>query len=259
VTASVNHRRVARQRSRRSALDWRAAPVALLAIGIACGGASSTPVDDPSPSPGPTSLPEDGWSGRASEHNGSSPRLAPRADSPAAARDPRWAAPLSRRGLPNLYRVSDHLYRGAQPEAAGFLELRALGIKTIVNLRSAHSDAPLIESSGVPSGAFQYVEIPMRAWDVDERELVAFLRMATDPARQPLFVHCEHGADRTGIAVASYRVAVEGWSPADAAAEMTGGGFGFHAIWSQLARQVRALDPARLRREAQIAAPPAAP
>jgi protein tyrosine phosphatase (PTP) superfamily phosphohydrolase (DUF442 family) len=113
--------------------------------------------------------------------------------------------------------------------------------------------------SGVPAGSFQYIEIPMKAWDVDERELVRFLRAATDPERQPLFVHCQHGADRTGIAVASYRVAVEGWSPADAAAEMTEGGFGFHTIWSRLARQVRALDPARLRRAVASPAPPVGP
>ena len=31
-------------------------------------------------------------------------------------RDPRWAAPLSQPGLPNLHQVSSTLYRGAQPE-----------------------------------------------------------------------------------------------------------------------------------------------
>jgi protein tyrosine phosphatase (PTP) superfamily phosphohydrolase (DUF442 family) len=173
----------------------------------------------------------------------------------AAARDPRWAAPLSRQGLPNLHRVSEVLYRGAQPELEGFAELRALGIRTIVNLRSAHSDLGLIYASGVPPGTFHYVEIPMSAWSVDEQDLVAFVDIAADASRAPLFVHCQHGADRTGAAVASYRMAVEGWSPAEAVAEMTEGGYGFHPIWGNLTSLLRRLDVPRLRRAAGIPAP----
>jgi hypothetical protein len=38
-------------------------------------------------------------------------------------------------------------------------------------------------------------------------------------ARRPLFVHCTEGMDRTGIAVARYRVRQCGWTKADAFAE----------------------------------------
>ena len=42
--------------------------------------------------------------------------------------------------------------------------------------------------------------------------LQTFLDALTDPARQPVYVHCQRGADRTGFMVGVYRVEKEGWS-----------------------------------------------
>ena len=51
-----------------------------------------------------------------------------------------WAQPVKLEGVPNLYRVSDELYRGDQPSPQGMQNLKRLGLKTIINLRSFHSD-----------------------------------------------------------------------------------------------------------------------
>jgi protein tyrosine/serine phosphatase len=40
--------------------------------------------------------------------------------------------------------------------------------------------------------------------------LAEFLAVVTDPARQPVLVHCEMGVIRTGALVAAYQVLVEG-------------------------------------------------
>jgi hypothetical protein len=66
--------------------------------------------------------------------------------------------------------------------------------------------------------------------------------IATDPARQPVLVHCRRGADRTGAMVAIYRVVVEGWTKADAIDEMTRGGYGFRPVWQNLVRYIEDLD-----------------
>jgi protein tyrosine phosphatase (PTP) superfamily phosphohydrolase (DUF442 family) len=156
----------------------------------------------------------------------------------------RWAAPLEKSGLPNLHKVSEDVYRGAQPTAEGFRELYKMGIKTVVNLRSLHSDRD--ELGDVP---LAYREIPMQAWRPEQEEVLEFLRVVTDPDQTPVFVHCQHGADRTGVAVASYRMVVQGWSTDEAIAEMMEGGFGFHGIWINLPRFLRKLDVERIRQE----------
>lgn len=185
----------------------------------------------------------------------SGPAAPPAADSsPAVAagtaadtRPAHWAQPLARPGLPNLHRVSDTLYRGAQPEPAGIPELKALGIRTIVNLRGFHSDRDEIDTV-----AIGYEHITFNTWHPEHQDMVRFLKIVSNPDSAPVFVHCQHGADRTGTMVALYRIAVQGWNKEDAIREMTQGGFNFHNVWSNLLTFIRALDIDRVKRDAGL-------
>lgn len=175
-----------------------------------------------------------------------------RAPAPSAsARPARWATPMTRPGLPNLHRVAPGYYRGAQPLAEGIAELTRLGVRTVVNLRSAHSDRELLEGH-----ALGYESIQCKAWHAEDEDVVKFLRIVTDPQRQPIFLHCQHGADRTGMMTAIYRIIVQGWSKDDAIAEMTQGGFGFHGVWQNLVEYVQNLDAAALASAAGLPYPP---
>jgi hypothetical protein len=58
----------------------------------------------------------------------------------ASDRPSNWAQPIDMAGVPNLHKISDVLYRSAQPTAEGMRNLKALGIETVINLRLAHSD-----------------------------------------------------------------------------------------------------------------------
>jgi protein tyrosine/serine phosphatase len=153
------------------------------------------------------------------------------------ARNPKWAQPIRIDGVPNLHKISDALYRGAQPTAEGIRQLKKMGIKTIVNLRAGHSDKELLGNADLA-----YEEIPFSVWYVKDKDVAKFAMIATDKRRQPVFIHCEHGADRTGTMCAVYRVVVEGWTKEDAIKEMTDGGYGFHSIWKNLVAYVRELD-----------------
>jgi len=146
--------------------------------------------------------------------------------------------------------VSKSFYRGAQPTAEGLRQLPKLGVRTDVNLRTMHSDADKL--SGV---RLQYEHISFKAWHPEHEDVVRFLKIATNPRNQPIFVHCQHGADRTGMMTAVYRIVVQGWSKDDAIREMTQGGFGYHPIWRDLVDYVHKLDVAGLRREVGISAP----
>ncbi len=89
----------------------------------------------------------------------------------------------------------------------------------------------------------------MHAWHAENEDIVAFLKTATDPKLQPVFVHCEHGSDRTGVCVAAYRIVVQGWSKPDAIREMTEGDYGFHSIWEDLVDYLQDMDVAAMRRK----------
>ena len=155
-----------------------------------------------------------------------------------------WAQPVACEGVPNLHKVSDGLYRGAQPTAAGMQSLKAMGIATIVNLRSFHSDRDELGDTGLG-----YVEIHMKAWHPEREDVIAFLRIVIDPKRAPILVHCMQGSDRTGTVCAIYRIVVQGWTKVDALREMTEGGFGFHTIFENLPDWIEKLDVAGIRKE----------
>jgi protein tyrosine phosphatase (PTP) superfamily phosphohydrolase (DUF442 family) len=163
-----------------------------------------------------------------------------------ARRDPRWAVRLERPGLRNLHRVSPTLYRGAQPTKEGLDELRRLGVKTVVSLRAFHGEREMVTAAGLG-----YERISFRVWHPEDEDLRRFLAIVTDPARQPVFVHCQRGADRTGTAVAVYRICVEGWSREDAIEELANGGYAFEPRFGHLKKYLRsfkieAVVPARL-------------
>lgn len=153
-----------------------------------------------------------------------------------------WAKPLASQSLRNFHQVSGELYRGAQPDRHGFVELERLGIKTVVNLRLTSSDKKLLEGTSLSP-----VDIPAEPWDLEEPDILAFLRVVVDPVRVPVFVHCSHGADRTGAMVAIYRVVLQGWDKEGAIREMTEGGFGYHTVWDNLPATIRKLDVAAVK------------
>ena len=160
------------------------------------------------------------------------PVLAQKSGAPAA-RNPKWAQPIKAEGLPNLHKISDALYRGAQPTAEGIKELKKMGVKTIVCLRSVHSDKDLLVDSGL-----NYEEISFKTWHAENEDVVRFLKIVTDKSKQPVFFHCQHGADRTGTMCAIYRIVVESWTKKDAINEMTDGGYSFHTVWTNLIKYI---------------------
>jgi protein tyrosine phosphatase (PTP) superfamily phosphohydrolase (DUF442 family) len=156
-----------------------------------------------------------------------------------------WAVPIPLEGVPNLHKVSDVLYRSAQPTASGMKEIKNLGVKTVVNLRSFHSDRDEIGQTELA-----YEHLYMKAWHPERKEAVRFLQIVTDPERTPVLVHCQHGADRTGTMCAIYRIVVQKWTKEEAVREMTEGGFGFHEVWANLPDWIDDLDVEALKKEA---------
>ncbi len=149
-------------------------------------------------------------------------------------RDPSWAVPVSAEGLPNLHKVSDDLYRSAQPEKHGMTSAKALGIKTVLSLRETELDRSLNENEGT---RLNTIHVPIVTWNVKDRDIIKALRVIHE-APKPVLVHCRHGADRTGMIVAFYRIIYEGWSKEKAKDELVNGGYGYHSVFGNILREI---------------------
>jgi protein tyrosine phosphatase (PTP) superfamily phosphohydrolase (DUF442 family) len=155
-----------------------------------------------------------------------------------------WAAPVAVAGVPNLHRVAPNFYRSAQPDAGGFKALaKDPGVKTVVSLRAFNSDEPLAEGTGI-----KLVRIKIHTWNIETEDVVkALAAIHRAQAVGPVLLHCQHGADRTGLITALYRVLYEGWTKDAALAEMQNGKFGYHAVWGNIPRYLRKIDRVAMR------------
>jgi len=120
--------------------------------------------------------------------------------------------------IDNFGKIDDGYYRGAQPQEEDYADLASLGVKTVIDLtRDGRDDEPgLVEQAGM-----KFFRIPLTTTDRPSDDAVAqFLSIVTNPANQPVYVHCQGGRHRTGAMTALYRMTVDGWTSDKAYAEM---------------------------------------
>jgi uncharacterized protein (TIGR01244 family) len=171
------------------------------------------------------------------------------APAPAAAS----AAALALIRIDNFGRVDDALYRGSQPQGHDYAELKALGIKTIVNLTS--DDADPNEKALAEAAGLTYVAIPMTTHTTPTKaQLAQFLGLVNDPASAPVYVHCVGGRHRTGVMTASYRMTNAGWTAAQAFNEMKQYKFGADFLHPEFKDFVYSYHPETTRTTTAVAA-----
>lgn len=142
---------------------------------------------------------------------------------------PSYGEKLALPGIHNFGKISDQLYRGAQPNAAGVRQLKKLGITAIVDLRREDAGERTREKEEAEAAGIRFVSIPVGGWSAPaDAQVAEFLSIFADP-KQKVFVHCHFGEDRTGVFVAAYRMAAQQWSVEQAFQEMQF--FGFNAFW----------------------------
>lgn len=113
--------------------------------------------------------------------------------------------------LPNFHKVNENLYRGAQPRSGGISKLKELGVKTIVNLRGSDEGSRAEEAEARALG-LNYFNVPLPGLSRPSDEQVQkVLSLINNSQNWPVFVHCNHGQDRTGTIIACYRISHDGW------------------------------------------------
>jgi len=123
--------------------------------------------------------------------------------------------------LPNFATVHPGLMRGAAPTDVGLQKLKVAK-----------------EKAQATSLGMTFVNIPMGANPPTPKQVANWLSIANAASPQtPVFVHCQHGADRTGEMVGIYREVHDGWPFAQTYLEMRH--YGFKKSYAMLAANVK--------------------
>jgi protein tyrosine phosphatase (PTP) superfamily phosphohydrolase (DUF442 family) len=118
-------------------------------------------------------------------------------------------------GIKNFYQVDPQVYRGAQPTKDGFRYLASIGVKTVISLREPSK----LEEKLVTAAGMRYVNIPMTGLAAPTEAEISKILTILESSGGGVFLHCKRGADRTGVAIASYRIDHDGWDNARALSE----------------------------------------
>ncbi|HEX2122423.1 MAG TPA: VanZ family protein [Thermoanaerobaculia bacterium] len=155
----------------------------------------------------------------------------------------------------NFSAVDRAVYRGGRPSASQIAALRRdLHVRTIIRLNRGDATA---DRAAARLAGIRLIEIPidpkkLGTSDVETRGAVerAFAALS-EPRNRPVYIHCDHGRDRTGFLIALYRARRQGWSLDAISRELDRHGHGFLMrrylpnITRQLAQEVAGRpDPA---------------
>lgn len=156
-------------------------------------------------------------------------------------RSPDWAAPVAE--ARNLFRVHQDFYRSAQLDSKDLALLQSLGIKTVVSLRSFHSDTSIFKNSSI-----KLQRIGINTWSINDTNVISALRAIKAAEKDgPVLLHCMHGADRTGLVTAMYRILYQAWTKEKAMEELMKGGYGYHSMWKNIPEYLKKVNIEKIR------------
>ena len=128
--------------------------------------------------------------------------------------------------------MNSNILRGGRPTYAGLSSLKSQGVKTIIDLEDDYR-ATRTERANAARLGLRWINSPMNAGQVPPNDQIDRIEaMLEDASLFPIFIHCKHGQDRTGLIIGIYRVETDHVSPSQAYQEMLQ--VGFHQEYTAL-------------------------
>ncbi len=118
----------------------------------------------------------------------------------------------------NFLRVNENFCTGAQPRLEHLEQLKADGVKAIINLRQPSEHRAEEEEAKARELGLRYFNIPVAFGAPKDEQVEQFLKITDDPENRPAFIHCAAGI-RVGAFWMIRRVLRGGWTVADAEKE----------------------------------------
>jgi tyrosine-protein phosphatase SIW14 len=128
---------------------------------------------------------------------------------------------IAAQGIAEFHQVTAGIYRGGRPASKDLETLqKQQQIKTVLSLEKiakiVAQEKQLVEKLGM-----SFVNVPMSVDDAPtDKEMERLLAALNNQSNQPLFIHCLHGQDRTGLAIGLFRFKIQGWTADQAYSEM---------------------------------------
>ena len=111
----------------------------------------------------------------------------------------------------NFLKINDQFCTGGQPRIEHLEQLKAQGVKAIINLRQPSEHRAEEEAAKAKELGLRYFNIPVVYADPKEEQATEFLRVTDDPENRPAFIHCT-AAIRVGAFWLIRRVLRDGWT-----------------------------------------------
>lgn len=145
--------------------------------------------------------------------------------------------PEQMQGLVKRFRhVAPGLMCGGQPDDGALAVLKKGGVKTVIDLRDSEGHAREEQKEACSLG-LEYFNIALsHRKKISSQAISKFLSIVNDPEKQPIFIHCHAGRDRTSAMIAVYRLDKQGWTATRSYEEMVSAGF--HTGFKELTASV---------------------
>ena len=118
----------------------------------------------------------------------------------------------------NFLKINDQFCTGGQPRIAHLEQLKAQGVKAIINLRQPSEHRAEEEAAKAKELGLRYFNIPVVYADPKEEQVTEFLKITDEPENRPAFIHCT-AAIRVGAFWLIRRVLRDGWTYEEAEKE----------------------------------------
>jgi tyrosine-protein phosphatase SIW14 len=128
--------------------------------------------------------------------------------------------------IPNFVQIEPgKIYRGGRPSKAGMDYLKSIGVRTIINLEDDPQAVQAEATYAAKLGIREILAPITDTWVIQHASVERAVRALKDPSLYPIYLHCEHGKNRTGLVYGVRRVEAFGWEPKRAYKEMRSLGF----------------------------------
>ena len=111
----------------------------------------------------------------------------------------------------NFLQVTPEFCTGGQPRMEHLAELKARGVKSVLNLRTPGEHRADEEEAAAEAAGLKYFNIPVVYREPADAQVAEFLKITDDPANRPMFIHCT-AAIRVGACWMIRRIVRDGFT-----------------------------------------------